>query len=111
MEVMCMVSVSKLDLEIYCNVCTINTKINYRKVSVWFLQAEELIKKEMITMLHYDSVYSPPVIPAETKKRAQVTSQAQHLAYLEQHPYESYGQEQLSQVCSFLPQTKDTAWS
>jgi pre-mRNA-splicing factor CDC5/CEF1 len=32
-------------------------------------KAEELIKREMITMLHYDAVYSPPVIPAETKKR------------------------------------------
>jgi pre-mRNA-splicing factor CDC5/CEF1 len=75
------------------------------------LQAEELIKKEMITMLHYDAVYSPPVIPAEAKKRGQVTSQAQHLAYLEQHPYESYNQEQLSQVCTSLPQTKDTTLS
>jgi len=52
----------------------------------------------MITMLHYDAVYSPPVIPVDTKKRGQVTSQAQHLAYLEQHPYEPYSQEQLAQV-------------
>jgi pre-mRNA-splicing factor CDC5/CEF1 len=66
-----------------------------------------LIKKEMITMLHYDAVYSPPVVPAETKKRGQVMSQAQHLAYLEQHPYETYSQDQLAQVCSLLPQTKE----
>jgi pre-mRNA-splicing factor CDC5/CEF1 len=58
-------------------------------------------------MLHYDAVYSPPVIAAETKKRGQVTSQAQHLAYLEQHPYDSYSQEQLAQVCNLLPQTKE----
>jgi hypothetical protein len=61
----------------------------------------------MITMLHYDAVYSPPVIPAETKKRGQVTSQAQHLAYLEQHPYETYSQDKLAQVCTFFPQTKE----
>lgn len=57
-------------------------------------------------MFHYDSVYSPPVIPADVKKRSQVTSQAQHLAYLEQHPYESYSQEQLVQVCNFILQKK-----
>lgn len=67
-------------------------------------KAEELIKKEMITMFHYDSVYSPPVIPADVKKRSQVTSQAQHLAYLEQHPYESYSQEQLVQARAMLQQ-------
>jgi hypothetical protein len=77
------------------------------KVSVWYFQAEELIKREMITMLHYDAVYSPPIIPAETKKRGQVTSQAQHLAYLEQHPYQTYSQDQLSQVCNFFLQTKE----
>jgi len=60
----------------------------------------------MITMFHYDSVYSPPVVPADVKKRSQVTSQAQHLAYLEQHPYESYSQEQLAQVCYFVLQNK-----
>lgn len=60
----------------------------------------------MITMLHYDAVYSPPVIPTDTKKRGQVTSQAQHLAYLEQHPYETYNQEQLAQVCNFFCQTR-----
>jgi hypothetical protein len=31
-----------------------------------------------------------------------VTSQAQHLAYLEQHPYEPYSQEQLAQVRWFI---------
>ena len=54
----------------------------------------------MVTMLHYDAVYSPPVIPAEAKKRGQVASQAQHLAYLEQHSYETYSQDQLTQVCN-----------
>ena len=55
-------------------------------------------------MLHYDAVYSPPVIPADIKKRGQVTSQAQHLAYLEQHPYETYSQDQLVQVSIIILQ-------
>ncbi|XP_023708391.1 cell division cycle 5-like protein [Cryptotermes secundus] len=67
-------------------------------------KAEEFIKREMITMLHYDAVYSPPVIPVETKKRGQVTSQAQHLVYLEQHPYETYSQDQLAQAHAILQQ-------
>ncbi|XP_067008345.1 cell division cycle 5-like protein [Anabrus simplex] len=66
-------------------------------------KAEELIKSEMITMLHYDSVYSPVPVP-ETKRRGQVTSQAQHLAYLEQHPYASFTQEQLDQAHELLKQ-------
>ncbi|XP_033608501.1 cell division cycle 5-like protein [Cryptotermes secundus] len=65
-------------------------------------KSEELIKREMITMLHYDAVYSPPVIPAETKKRGQVTSQEQHLAYLEQYPYKTYSQDQLAQAHAIL---------
>ncbi|PSN39298.1 Cell division cycle 5-like protein [Blattella germanica] len=67
-------------------------------------KAEEQIKREMVTMLHYDAVYSPPVIPADIKKRGQVTSQAQHLAYLEQHPYETYSQDQLVQAHALLQQ-------
>ncbi|PNF43687.1 Cell division cycle 5-like protein, partial [Cryptotermes secundus] len=67
-------------------------------------KADELIKTEMITMLHYDAVYSPPIIPAETKKRGQVRSQAQHLVYLEQHPYETYSQDQLAQANTVLQQ-------
>lgn len=70
-------------------------------VSNFCPQAEELIKSEMMTMLHYDSVYSPvPIV--EPKRRGQVMSQAQHLAYLEQHPYINYGQDQITQVKNWL---------
>ncbi|KAJ9592544.1 hypothetical protein L9F63_015779 [Diploptera punctata] len=67
-------------------------------------KAEELIKREMVTMLHYDAVYSPPVIPADVKKRGQVVSQAQHLAYLEQHPYGNYTQEDVNRAHALLQQ-------
>lgn len=54
-------------------------------------KAEELIKKEMVIMLHYDSVKNP-VIPQGKK----TVTQAQQLAYLEQNPYESFNQESLT---------------
>ncbi|CAH1647008.1 unnamed protein product [Spodoptera littoralis] len=55
-------------------------------------QAEELLKHEMLTMLHYDSLRDPP--PGIDKKRA-VQLQASHLAYLEQNPYEEFSSEEL----------------
>ncbi|XP_049869626.1 cell division cycle 5-like protein [Pectinophora gossypiella] len=55
-------------------------------------QAEELLKAEMVTMLHYDSLHDPP--QTVDKKRA-VQLQAAHLAYLEQHPYEEFSKEEL----------------
>lgn len=64
-------------------------------------RAEELIKKEMLTMLHYDAVYSPTPgqlgVNPNSKKPSQkgVANQAQHLAYLEQHPYASYTEDDL----------------
>lgn len=54
--------------------------------------AEELLKQEMVTMLHYDALRDPP--PGVDKKRA-VQLQASHLAYLVQHPYEEFSSEEL----------------
>ncbi|XP_046987695.1 cell division cycle 5-like protein [Schistocerca americana] len=65
-------------------------------------KAEELIKSEMITMLHYDAVYSPVTSQQEAKKRGQIMTQAQHLAYLEQHPYSNYSQDQVAQAREIL---------
>lgn len=56
-------------------------------------QAEELLKAEMVTMLHYDALRDPP--PGVDKKRA-VQLQASHLAYLEHHPYEDFTAEELA---------------
>ncbi|OWR55587.1 cell division cycle 5-like protein [Danaus plexippus] len=55
-------------------------------------RAEELLKAEMLSMLHYDALHDPP--PGVDKKRA-VQLQASHLAYLEQHPYEQFTREEL----------------
>ncbi|XP_026737347.1 cell division cycle 5-like protein [Trichoplusia ni] len=54
--------------------------------------AEDLLKQEMLTMLHYDALRDPP--PGVDKKRA-VQLQASHLAFLEQHPYEEFSVEEL----------------
>ncbi|KAL8617506.1 hypothetical protein ACOMHN_064791 [Nucella lapillus] len=60
-------------------------------------RAEELIKKEMLTMMHYDALYSPTpqqmgITPGTKKPQGQkgALNQAQHLAYLEDHPYVKY---------------------
>lgn len=65
-------------------------------------QAEELIKEEMITMLHYDAVHSGEP-PGSTRKGGAI-SQAQHLAYLEQHPYHDIPEETLEKVSSLIHQ-------
>lgn len=56
-------------------------------------KAEELIKQEMVTILHFDAVHNPTltqqgIVPGkkQTSQRA-VLNQAQHLSYLESHPY------------------------
>nr|CAD7440526.1 unnamed protein product [Timema bartmani] len=68
-------------------------------------KAEELIKSEMVTMLHYDAVYSPASAgDGKRPPRSQVTTQAQHLAYLEQHPYNSYASHHLQQASELLKQ-------
>ncbi|KAL8617339.1 CDC5 cell division cycle 5-like protein [Nucella lapillus] len=60
-------------------------------------RAEELIKKEMLTLMHYDALYSPTpqqmgITPGTKKPQGQkgALNQAQHLAYLEDHPYVKY---------------------
>ncbi len=70
-------------------------------------QAEELIKQEMLVMMHYDAVHSPTPSQlglAPGKKGPQqpsqksVVSQAQHMAYLDQHPHHRYEERDLEKV-------------
>lgn len=63
-------------------------------------KAEELIKEEMITMLHYDAVQSGE--PPGSIRKAGAVSQAQHLAYLEQHPYHDIPDETLEKAREML---------
>lgn len=57
-------------------------------------KAEEIIKKEMITMLHFDALNHPSLnqIPGKTKKAVNVQ---QHVQYLQKNQYEDFSKEQL----------------
>ncbi|XP_041970783.1 cell division cycle 5-like protein [Aricia agestis] len=67
-------------------------------------KAEELLKAEMLTMLHYDALHDPP--PGVDKKRW-VQVQAGHLAYLESHPYEQFSREELDAARAMLAAEQD----
>ncbi|KAK6635552.1 CDC5 cell division cycle 5-like protein [Polyplax serrata] len=68
-------------------------------------KAEELIKKEMVVMLHYDAVFSP--IPQQLPHKKQVINQAQHLAYLEHNPYHTYSQQEIEKAKEILKKEMD----
>ncbi|CAG4918817.1 unnamed protein product [Colias eurytheme] len=64
-------------------------------------RAEELLKAEMLTMLHYDALMDPP-----DEKKA-VSMQAAHLAHLEAHPYEQFTAEELRAARALLRREAD----
>lgn len=51
-------------------------------------------------MLHYDAVFSPT--HQQLAHKRQVINQAQHLAYLEQYPYQKYSQQELDNAKELL---------
>lgn len=77
-----------------------------------FLKAEELIKEEMLTMLHYDNLHNPPATQlAEAAKQASAgtsgaVSQRRymqqmkqvHEGYLREHTYTEIDPEDLAKV-------------
>lgn len=64
----------------------------------------------MIVMQRYDAVYSPTlpqmgITPGSKKSQPSqktVINQTQHLAYLEQHPYEKFTEEELKEVSNSI---------
>lgn len=66
--------------------------------------AEELIKQEMITMLHHDCLHHPTSNAASQLQRgknrgpASTSNNASHIAYLETHPYQQFSSEDMEQV-------------
>lgn len=58
-------------------------------------RAEELIKQEMLVMQHHDALHKPPTPTSGARKGAGGLEEAQHIAYLEKHPYEKYTPEDL----------------
>uniref|UniRef100_A0A069DXG0 Putative mrna splicing protein cdc5 myb superfamily n=1 Tax=Panstrongylus megistus TaxID=65343 RepID=A0A069DXG0_9HEMI len=63
-------------------------------------KAEELIKQEMITMLHYDALQNGD--PPAANRKTPTNLQAQHLAYLEQHQYETFTEEEIKKAKEIL---------
>ncbi|EDL23431.1 mCG18249, isoform CRA_b [Mus musculus] len=69
-------------------------------------KSEELIKKEMITMLHYDLLHHP-YEPSGNKKGKNVgfaTNNSEHITYLEHSPYEKFSKEDLKKAQDALVQ-------
>uniref|UniRef100_A0A2K6LUH2 Cell division cycle 5-like protein n=1 Tax=Rhinopithecus bieti TaxID=61621 RepID=A0A2K6LUH2_RHIBE len=69
-------------------------------------KSEELIKKEMITMLHYDLLHHP-YEPSGNKKGKTVgfgTNNSEHITYLEHNPYEKFSKEELKKAQDVLVQ-------
>jgi pre-mRNA-splicing factor CDC5/CEF1 len=68
-------------------------------------RAEELIKAEMLTMMHYDGLQNP-VSTGDGKKDSQSAAggQSEHLAYLKQRPYDAFEPEALAKASEVLDQ-------
>ena len=70
--------------------------------------AEELIKQEMITMLHHDCLHPPGPNAANQLQRgkargpASTSNNASHISYLETHPYKPVSTEEMEQVTHVL---------
>ncbi|KAK7078702.1 CDC5 cell division cycle 5-like protein [Halocaridina rubra] len=61
-------------------------------------KAEELIKREMVTMLHYDALHTPTL----SGRKGGIALDAQHRDHLERHPYKKYGETELEQAKKML---------
>uniref|UniRef100_A0A4W6C2V9 Cell division cycle 5-like protein n=1 Tax=Lates calcarifer TaxID=8187 RepID=A0A4W6C2V9_LATCA len=70
--------------------------------------AEELIKQEMITMLHHDCLHHPSANAANQLQRGKTrgptsaSNNASHIAYLETHSYKSISTEEMEQAKTVL---------
>lgn len=77
-------------------------------------KAEELIKQEMIIMQHYDAIQSPTpaqlgIAPGSKKTSSNsIINQAQHVAYMEQHPYEKFNPDELLWASKLLKAEMET---
>ncbi|CAH1799753.1 unnamed protein product [Owenia fusiformis] len=68
-------------------------------------KAEELVKREMVTMMHYDALLTPT--PAQQgltpgAKKTGAVNRANHAGYLEKYPYEQVSEEEIEQAKMLL---------
>jgi len=71
------------------------------------IQAEELIKKEMLVMMHYDAVKNPTLsqmgVKDPNEKRSKPTSlvnEGQYINFLQRHPYDNFKESEINYVSS-----------
>ena len=75
----------------------------------YILQAEEMIKQEMIVMFHYDALKNPTAAQQGMKDGAKkpsqkgMMSQTQHMTYLEAHPHKDVPDEEIAAVSTVTP--------
>ncbi|KAL4623938.1 cell division cycle 5-like protein [Arapaima gigas] len=69
-------------------------------------QAEEMIKKEMITMIHHDSLHHPYTsnLAKKGKGVGSGSNNAEHIAYLDKNPYEKVSEDDLHKAEELLAQ-------
>ena len=72
-------------------------------------RAEELIKREMIVMLHHDCLETPtPAQMGENSKQKKsggdraIVNEQTHRNYLDKHPYHKYEEEEMNAARSLL---------
>ncbi|XP_030054620.1 cell division cycle 5-like protein [Microcaecilia unicolor] len=73
-------------------------------------KSEELIKREMTTMLHYDILHHPYMDQAGNKKGKgplSVSNSTDHITYLEQYPYEKLTKDDLRKAEELLAKEMD----
>ena len=67
------------------------------------LQAEELIKREMIVMQRYDGLHDP--VPGTSQMAMQ-----QYQSYLDTHPYQQVQQHEMEQVRVTAASRREHSW-
>ena len=69
-------------------------------------RAEELIKREMIVMLHHDCLETPtPMQMGDGKKKDRsIVNETQHRTYLEKHNYQKFTEDEMEAAKSLLEQ-------
>merc|ERR1712240_906570 len=70
-------------------------------------RAEELIKREMILMLHHDCLETPTLSQQGGADRAKkgergIVNEASHRTYLDRHPYKEYTKEEMDEAAEML---------
>ncbi|CAN0222027.1 cell division cycle 5-like protein [Lethenteron reissneri] len=66
--------------------------------------AEEMVKQEMILMMHYDGLYHPPTDDGVAHKGKGGANNAAHVSFLEQHQYEPIDEADLHKARELLAQ-------